>query len=215
MEAAQPARRRQPCEQDGAVYTCADRTIIRYAQQVTKTAKEADANVAESVPRNGISAVPGILPVTVVAGTLANRDMTRVISGGPGRTYAFPRTATTACRHSFGSTEGERRPISVRLNEGLEELEFGCFGASTVKRIIFPSSVKFVDMAAFDISKNLEYVDLRTALGLKELGIAAFFACTRLKHVLLNDGLVTIPVGCFHACCVEEIDIPSSVKCVD
>ena len=141
--------------------------------------------------------------------------MTRVISGGPGRTYAFPRTVTTACRHSFSSTEGERRPTSVRFNEGLEALEFGCFGASTVKRIIFPSSVKFVDSAIFTSSRSLEYVDLRAARGLKELGIIAFFACSRLRHVLLNDGLETIPIRCFHGCCVEEIDIPSSVKCVD
>lgn len=140
--------------------------------------------------------------------------MTEVVRGSATKTYAVPRTVTTICKKSFkrGVAQGLE---SIKLNEGLKELEYGCFGYSEIRRVVLPASVNSISTDAFTDCNKLRYVDLRAARGLKVLSKHAFWDCGRLDQILLNDGLEVICENCFYQCELKEITVPSSVKRIE
>ena len=154
----------------------------------TRIARQADPRDAEdtetgslpALPKNGFRVVQGRPPLAVVAGVATDRDMTKVVTGDPGETYALPGTAVAVCRDAFDG-RGKRRLTSVRLNEGLEVLEERCFARSGLRRLVLPASVKSVGPGAFRGCRRLEHADLRAARGLRELGEGAFESCVGLE----------------------------------
>ena len=73
-------------------------------------------------PRNGIQLRQGA-PRPIVAETVLNRHMTKIVNRRSVPTYTFPRTVKTVGLQSFYGSN----PILVRFNEGLETLGDRCF----------------------------------------------------------------------------------------
>lgn len=187
------------------MYKCVDGIKITCGQNMFET----DTRSLYVLPRNGIQLAPGMSPLSVVAETELNRDMTEVIRGGPARTYSFQRTVASVRQDAFID---KQRLCSVRFNDGLKTLGERCFSDSGIGCLIFPSSVCLVDQSAFEQCRRLRHADLRAARGLRELGQAAFSSCQSLQHVLLGDGLETIGQSCFSECAIGEVAIPRTVK---
>ena len=102
MSKTPPARARG---RDGAAYTCTDRVRVCCKYETFKVAREIDWELdwggTITVPRNGILLQPGKLPIAVVSGTRTSRDMSQVVCGGPGKTYAFPSTIVKVAEYAF------------------------------------------------------------------------------------------------------------------
>lgn len=105
------------------MYICADGTIIFNSHDTMKIGDLCEPTVL----RNEILLKKCEPPVIIVSGTQMCRDMTKIIVGGPGKTYTFPRMVTTVCQNAFHIPDDEYSIISVKFNEGLETLENGCF----------------------------------------------------------------------------------------
>ena len=160
---------------------------------------------------NGIQSVAKDLLV-VVSGAVLNRDMTEVVLGSTGRTCALPPTAVIVRPHAFYKNESI---ASVRLNEGLKTLEEHCFQHSGIRGLVLPASVIEVSEWAFAVCMRLRHADLSAARGLKSLGKDAFSHCSRLRQVLLNDGLETICPRCFSGSGVERVAFPRTLRRVE
>ena len=90
-----------------------------------------------------------------------------------------------------------------------KRLDFGVFDGSTVKNVVFPSTLKRIEYSAFNrcedlkgirFSDGLEYIGkrcfyesgLETVVfppGLRSVGACAFYGCEGLRSVVLNEGL--------------------------
>ena len=79
---------------------------------------------------------------------------------------------------------------------------------------MLPASVIRVSEWAFAECARLRYADLSAARGLKSLGSAAFHYCSRLRQVLLNEGLETICSFCFLENGTERITFPHTLRCI-
>ena len=150
--------------------------------------------------------------LAVVSGTALSRDATKVVFGGPGKTYSLPNTIITIRLNAFSTFRNKQGPVSVRLNEGLEVLDGGSFFCSDIRRLVLPAGVRSVGQMAFYNCGRLESVDLRAARNLKELGESAFGQCKKLRQILLNEGLEMIGLWCFSKSTLEEVVLPGSVK---
>lgn len=201
--------------QKGALYICKDNVCVNCRYRKRRINANAN-NVTDKkdilgILRNGILLRHGELPTVVVNGKPTDRDMKKIIRGGPGKMYAFPKTITIVGKSAFEHSD----VVSVRLNEGLKILEEECFSYSKIKRFALPSSVEFVGDYAFQKCENLEYADFRAARGLKTIEQCCFLTCKALKQILLNDGLETIGNCCFKESGPEDMAIPGSVTHVD
>ena len=192
-------------------YTCADGKLVVCSFRTVKVQSQLGKDQAKSrMPRNGIRLLSGSSPTVVVRGNRLSRDARAVLSGSQTRTYTFPRTVTAVRTHAFRDVE---TLWSVRFNEGLEELDNGCFWGSGVWRLALPSSVKHMGVYAFNSCKNLERADLRAA-GLEELRSGTFGNCEKLRSVLLGD-LKSIGNNCFSGSGLEEVSIPKDVRHIE
>lgn len=52
---------------------------------------------------------------------------------------------------------------SVKLNSGLERLEYLCFGNSGIRELVLPASVRSISSDAFSSCDSLRYADLSAA----------------------------------------------------
>lgn len=115
------------------------------------------------MPRNGIFLCRKASTGPVVAGTQTNRDMTRIVRGGPGKTYTLPRTATVVGKYAFDSSSVQ----SVRFHEGLQRLERLCFAYSGLLQLTLPAGVCEVEDGAFFDCRRLRRADLSAARNIK------------------------------------------------
>ena len=78
-----------------------------------------------------------------------------------------------------------------------------------VKAIKLSNSVKVIEMGAFGLNNNLEYVACGSEL--QEIGNGAFQNCKNLKEILLSEALVKIGVGTFSGCAsLSSVELPAS-----
>ena len=100
---------------------------------------------------------------------------------------------------------------SICLPVGLENVQYGCFSWSGLKKVYIPSSVAVLEDRAFCDCHDLKSVVFQNGSrlrsigklcfchsgleefvvppGLKEIGGEAFWGCKKLKRVVLNEGL--------------------------
>jgi len=104
---------------------------------------------------------------------------------------------------------------TLTLIEGLEEIKQREYYENlSIRKIVFPSSLKIIGEEAFAGCHNLEEIVL--PLGVKEIKPGAFFENINLKKVVLNDGIEIIGDGAFLSCSkLESINIPESVKTIN
>ena len=82
------------------------------------------------------------------------------------------------------------------------------------KEYVIPSSVKSIDEAAFEYSRNLEYVSIPE--GVETIARCTFNNCRTLKKVDLPSTLKTIGYMAFHEChSLETLNIPDGVTHID
>lgn len=179
------------------VYACADGTLVTYRRETaviieTLNGELASKEIRSVGPRNGVQLRHGV-PRPIVAETVLNRHMIQIVSKRSGPTYALPRSVKTVGSDSFRDVD----QISVRFNEGLEMLGYQCFWRAKIQKVAFPASVSYVNPMAFCDCTRLEHVDLRAASSLKNLEHRMLFGCSKLRCVLLGEGLQTIPCECF------------------
>ena len=130
--------------------------------------------------------------------------VTVVYRGSHAKTYAFSRTAVTTNVDAFKDLKGLQ---SVRLNDGLEKLEIGCFSGTGIRQLVIPSSVRNIEFKVFESCKCLRRITFAGAgletiaheafaesgleafvapATLRRIGDHAFVLCKRLKHVDLG-----------------------------
>ena len=198
-----------------AVYTCADGTDIYYSCDELRIKDIEIWKICRrdtlTAPMSGILLPSGEPPVAIIGGLLTSRDIGNIMYGDSSKTYAFPGTITTVDVYALRFS----RIASVRLNEGLETLEEGCFYSSKIRKLVLPASVESIGKSAFEKCKHLEHADLSAAHGLKCIGKAAFHSCRALKQVRLNEGLEIIGEYCFAGNGLEMVSIPGSVRRID
>ena len=115
-----PASDTGPRRRNRNTYTCADKESVVCRYDVIEAGEEGELRV----PRNGILLRPRTSLAAVIAGTQTSRDITKIVSGGPGKEYTFPRTIVSVCEGAFKNNESI---AVVRLNEGLKALEESSF----------------------------------------------------------------------------------------
>ena len=207
MQTSLPASARRPRAWNRSTHACSDGAIVhrRLETTVINVIDKLERKISHTAQRSGVWLKFGLPLVVDAGGTVADRPMTTLVRGGPARTYALPRTTKIIGPHAFQDTDA---PASVRLNDGLESLGESCFEYSGLERLVLPASVTSVGERAFTQCEHLKYVDLRAARGLRSLGRHAFYFCTELKQVLLNEGLEAICAGCFYQTGLETFVAP-------
>ena len=84
-------------------------------------------------------------------------------------------------------------------------------GCNTLKRIIFPETLRKIGDYGFYACYSLEIAALPDDV--ESLGEGCFCGCTRLSYMKIPDGLTEIPDSCFRACTnLGEMKIPSNVR---
>ena len=104
--------------------------------------------------------------------------MSTISRGNLAKIYAFPRSTVAVGSKAFNY---KIMLQSVRFNEGLERLENSCFANTGIKRLVLPPSVREIGESAFSECKDMRWVDLRPAKGLKVLEEKVFECCSRLR----------------------------------
>ena len=114
--------------------------------------------------------------------------------------------------------------ISVRAfydNSNLEEVIFESPELiKTVERLSFSKCpklktidlryVKTIERNAFSYDETLNNIET----GAKNIGASAFYKCTGLKNVVLNEGVVTLGELCFSYTSISHLKLPKSMKTV-
>ncbi len=122
--------------------------------------------------------------------------------------------------------------ISSKVNDkDVTKIGDRAFYSKDLNKIVFDENNKIdtVKRLAFSECKNLEYIDLSNVkyfenncfsyceklsineLNAVDIGIGAFYGCTNIKELKLNDGLFSIGSYAFSKTNIETLNIPSSV----
>lgn len=125
---------------------------------------------------------------------------------------------------------------SVTFGKGLTSTSYQMFkGCSELENVDFGSMLKSLDAQTFANCSSLTNITLPvnitsigngcfaydydlvnfTAKGLKNIPYQAFFRCTKLKNVFLNEGVTDIYRSAFYGCkSIETVTMPKSTKFV-
>ena len=137
-------------------------------------------------------------------------------------------------------------PLTVLYNVGVSTEEFlsnfdviysYMFTWPTIQKVVIPPNVKSIDSGAFDENESINQIILPPTIKLQsnccskanvleEITIPGkaelmdggyqFSFCDELKKVVIEEGIESIPPGCFMDCeNLEEIYIPKSVGHID
>lgn len=128
-------------------------------------------------------------------------------------TIQLPNTITSvhpyAFYHAFKYMEG----YTLILPNGLVSIGQYAFYNSGITDINFPSSLKTIGKNAFYGCSKLKEVELND--GIESILNYAFSGCTSLEKVIIPSSITTIPDCCFTNCSsLLEIEIPDSVTSI-
>ena len=153
-----------------------------------------------------------------ISGLEFNRDVSRVLQGAMNiKTATFPNTIRKVTDGAFIATS----VVSMVLNEGLEtfggrkDKVKGVFRQTTLKQIMFPSTLKKIEYCTFQDYFELRHVQFHERSRLERIEERVFYGCENLKVVNLPEGLKCIGSHCFSRSGLEEITIPSSVTVLE
>lgn len=121
----------------------------------------------------------------------------------------------------------------LNLPEGLETIGESAFRGSKITELDLPSSLKLIDVAAFQDCSALEEVHFSESLteignfafancvslkaieipeSVKAIGEETFEGCTALTDVVLNEGIESIGRMAFFMCGIKNLSFPASLK---
>ena len=91
-------------------------------------------------------------------------------------------------------------------------LDYECAAESWVTSLYVGNGMKAIQGGAFSQSFTLENIDFEAGLSDCYLGESAFSNCQKMKHIALNEGVVSIGANCFHLNKhLESIRLPQSL----
>lgn len=104
---------------------------------------------------------------------------------------------------------------TFEIIEGVKEIGISAISTTSLKEIIFPSTLEYI--GNFGICENnlLQKVDLSNT-ALEVIAVAGFAECPELSEVILPDTLIEIDTACFMNCSsLAEITLPESLVYVE
>ena len=123
---------------------------------------------------------------------------------------------------------------SYAVPDGVEEIGVAGFAESRLRHITLPSSVKTIGRHSFSFCSFLEEIDMSgtsveyvdvmafsndTALtsvkfsdSTTEIGLAAFFGCSKLAEIELPPNIVVIRQSAFQGTALKQVTIPSTIE---
>lgn len=111
---------------------------------------------------------------------------------------------------------GEKKdcvPIeTLEIPSCYELLDYECAAESFVTNLFVGSGMKAIQGGAFSQSFVLENLDFESGVSDCYLGESAFSNCQKMKHIALNEGIVSVGANCFHLNKhLESIRLPQSL----
>ena len=103
--------------------------------------------------------------------------------------------------------------LSVTITENVKTLGDKAFLESTIKEITIPGTLKTIPLEAFYHCTELTDVTLEE--GVTTLMKDVFNGCTKLENVSLPNTLETIGWGAFYGSGIKKIEIPNSVTSIE
>ncbi len=98
------------------------------------------------------------------------------------------------------------KPVTAIHSEGFS-------GASSLKTVQIPASVKSIEYEAFKNCTSLQTVSFAEGAVIESIGNAAFTNCDSIKSIKLPNGLENIPYNLFYGCDgLESVEMPSGVE---
>ena len=122
---------------------------------------------------------------------------------------SLPSTVTEVSPAAFCHCNKLRKVV---LNDGLQKLGHSAFEyCGSLTNIKLPSTLtKGICDETFRDCKSLESIIIPSTI--TDLGLEAFYGCSRLRKVVLNEGLKSIGGKAFYACSsLESITLPSTL----
>ncbi len=123
-----------------------------------------------------INVMTGNLYYSSINGVLFSKDQTELMCYPEGRSqssFTIPRGTIKICKNAFS-------------------------GSSSLKKIVTPDTLEFIDEYAFSRCNNLENIDLVS--GLQTISSDAFYRCDRLKKIIIPYTVTSIEKGAFNYC---------------
>ncbi len=101
---------------------------------------------------------------------------------------------------------GAKQGTDYTVPEGVVEIEETAFRGCELSQITLPASVKEIDYGAFEISENLETVNMSE--GVEKIDMEAFSYCTALKEINIPASVRSIHNTAFISCtALERINV--------
>ncbi len=91
---------------------------------------------------------------------------------------------------------------TLSLQEGLTEIGASAFGATKLKQVTIPASVKMLEYGTFALCEELETVILSE--GLEKISTEAFLRCTKLKEIVIPKTVTSASHMAFNKCSALE-----------
>ena len=110
------------------------------------------------------------------------------------RSFNWPKNLTKIGEGSFCFLYGI---TSIKIPEGVELIEHGCFSHTQINHLELPVGLKEISWEAFMDNKSLEEVTIPASV--EVIGKSAFSGCTSLKKITI-EGNPTIKFGAFSKC---------------
>ena len=99
----------------------------------------------------------------------------------------------------------------AKFDKGQETSEQSCLSSIGIQQRVLISNATNIHHYIFSLCDNLTFVDLRAVKGLNYLGTKTFSGFTKLKCVLLWNGLETIKASAFKGSGLESFTAPASL----
>ncbi len=105
----------------------------------------------------------------------------------------------------------EKSADEFDIPEGVTSLATAAFYFTSLKKVVFPSTVTAIERHCFGESASLESVDMSKSK-ITEIPVMAFVQCTALKDVVFSQSTTTISLAAFMYCSsLENVDLPESL----
>ena len=133
-----------------------------------------------------------------VDGVLFNKNKTTLIgypAASPREFYNVPDGVKTAVRGAFSGSQNLKKIV---LTDNMETLDIGVFSDSSLKEVIFQSSIKEFPSYLFYNCKKLESVDIPE--GVTSIGSSAFEGCSSLESISMPESVTTVYAAAFMGC---------------
>ena len=157
---------------------------------------------------------------TSVDGVLFNKDMTELIKYPQAKavsyspSYTVPETVKTICFHAF---EGASNLSYIDLPDGIESIDSAAFYRTAVywDAVRSGEDIFYIDEYLIEvIDKEKGGYEIKE--GTRLIAGGAFSFCSKVKRLVVPDGVEYIGESAFWACrSLKEISLPQSLKAIE